>query len=144
MNDIKISLDHMRYSSKPDKWEAKEIHSRIGRKVKQLDRKYIRSYIESIGQYGQTFCPATFKNGENRKENFEQMQLLVLDFNNNNANRIISWKQVKEKADNYNLPISFAYHTFSSTKDHERFRIGFLNNAVVNAGLKMTESPVEK
>jgi hypothetical protein len=131
MNDIKISLDSMRYSSKPDKWEANEIHSRIGRKVKYLNQKHIKSYIEGIGQNGQSFCPVTFKSGENKRENFEQMQLLVLDFNNNDANKITSWKQIKEKARAYNLPILFAYCTFSSTKDNERFRIGFLNNAVI-------------
>lgn len=132
MDDIKISLDYMRYSSKPDKWEADDIYMRIGGKVKQLNRKYIKSYIESIGQNGQTFCPATFKNDKNKKENFEQMQMLVLDFNNNNVNKIISWKQVKEKANNYNLPILFAYDTFSSTKDNERFRVVFLSDVVVN------------
>ena len=68
MDDIKISLDYMRYSSKPDKWDADDIYMRIGGKVKQLNRKYIKSYIESIGQKGQTFCPATFKNDKNKKE----------------------------------------------------------------------------
>lgn len=131
MNEIKISLDYMRYSSKPDKWDAEDIYRKIGGKVKQFNRKYIRSYVESIGQNGQTFCSATFKNDKNKKENFEQMQMMVLDFNNN-ANKITSWQQVKEKADNYDLPILFAYDTFSSTKDNERFRVIFLNDVVVN------------
>lgn len=131
MNDIKISLDHMRYNSKPDKWEADQIYKRIGGKIKQLSFRYIKGYIDNIGQNGQTFCPAIFKDGKIGKENFDQIQLFVLDFNNDKANKIISWKQVKERCINYNLPILFAYNTFSSTKDNEKFRIGFLNDVVI-------------
>lgn len=132
MNDIKISLDHMTYNSKPDKWETDEIYSRIGGKVKYLNQKYIGSYIEAIGQNGQTFCPATFINGKNKKENFEQIQLFILDFNNDDTNKLISWEQVKKRSIDYNLPLLFAYDTFSSTKSNKKFRVGFLNDAIVN------------
>jgi hypothetical protein len=121
MSGIKVSLDHKQYRSKPGEWEAKEISIRIGDSPICFSQEKLIHFAQSILR-GQTFCPATFLNKIRNKDNFEQMQLFALDFDNK-----IALADVINRTEEYELPILFAYETFTSV-DYNKFRIVFLND----------------
>lgn len=127
MNKIKVSFDNQSFLSKPSEEAVPGISKRIGRSPKQLRPNDIRAFALDVSLDGHTFCPATFKNGNRNKENYEQQQLFALDFDNKDPNKIISFEEVKARAEHYELPILFAYDTFSS-KNHDKFRVVFLND----------------
>lgn len=131
MNEIKISLDDERFQLKPTGEKIPRISKRIGRHVQKLNCEDMKDFVLKIGRDGCTFCPSTFKNGIRNKENFEQQQLLALDFDNKNSDNKISFEQIKDRADYYELPVLFAYDTLSST-DHDKFRVVFLNDISIH------------
>lgn len=124
MNEIKVSLDGQRYTSKPNGGEIGKINNRISNNSLYLDRKSIKSFAENVGNHGQTFTPATF-NGSRKDDNFEQMQMMVLDFDGS-----ISINDINKRTEQYDLPYLFSYETFSSS-NHDRFRVVFLNDVSV-------------
>jgi hypothetical protein len=125
MNDIRISFDSVRYGSKPKETDAGGISNRVGKTVIHMNPNNIKKYLNYIGKDGHTFCPATFRGGNRNKDNFEQQQLLALDFDGG-----ISFEDVKKRADHYDLPMLFAYDTFGS-KDHDKFRVVFMNDVPI-------------
>lgn len=132
MNEIKVCLDSARCYSKPEGDMIIKISDRIGRQTKLLDSENIKGFVGDVGLDGHTFCPATFNNVKRKKEHFEQMQLFVLDFDNDAPDKQITFDGVKERADAYNLPISFAYESFSS-KNKDRFRVVFQNDVPITS-----------
>jgi hypothetical protein len=78
MNNVSVCLDHKRYRSKPDKYETAEISAKIGKRVKSYSGEKMDCFVQDV-LAGQTFCPATFKNGFRKKDGFDQMQMFVLD-----------------------------------------------------------------
>ncbi|MDR3238241.1 MAG: hypothetical protein LBT84_07040 [Spirochaetia bacterium] len=128
MIEFKVSLDCNSYKSKPNS-EVISISDRIAGQIKTCNSENIKSVVDQVAKEGQTFCPATFRSHaedfekiKKRKENFEQMQLLALDFDKG-----ISFDEVKSRAEHYDLPMLFAYDTFTS-RDHDKFRVVFLND----------------
>lgn len=132
MNSIRVCLDRVSYYSKPEGKAIAQISDRIARQTIRLTADNIRGFVGDVGLDGHTFCPATFKNGKRNKENFEQMQLFVLDFDNDNPDKQISFERVKERAEKYNLPVLFAYESFRS-KNKDRFRVAFLNDVPIRS-----------
>ena len=130
MNTIKLSIDSQSFASKPSGQDIPNISTQMAKSPKTYNLSEINDFIDSVGTKGHTFCPATFKNGKRSKENFEQQQIFALDFDNKDPKQIISFEEVKMRANQYNLPVLFAYDTFSSTKD-DKFRVIFLNNASI-------------
>lgn len=130
MNTIKISYDNQKFRSKPSGDEIRGINSRIAGASKKIGGDEMKRTIFNIGSNGCTFSPATFKNGKRNKENFEQQQLIALDFDNKNPDKRISFEDVKDRADFYDLPILFAYDTLSS-REHDKFRVVFLNDVSI-------------
>ena len=124
MQNIKICLDPVSYESKPAGSEIGRISRRIEKSVYVLNcpTSYYE-FVHNVGQYGHTFTPATFGNGNRTENNFEQMQLFVLDFDGG-----VSFETIKERSNQYNLPIMFSYETFTSEESNEKFRIVFMNN----------------
>lgn len=131
MNTIKISYDKQNFQSKPSGDEIGRINNRIARSVQKLKQGELQEAVIGIGSEGCTFSPATFKNGRRNKDNFEQQQLFALDFDNKDSKNKITFHEVKERADFYELPILFAYDTLSSTK-HDKFRVVFLNDVSIS------------
>ena len=125
MNNIMVCMDPVGYGSKPQKYEIANISSRIANNVKHLNVENIKAFAEDVGQHGNSFTPATFKNGIRKVDSFEQMQLLALDFDNG-----VTFDEVSEKAKEYDLPILFAYETLTSTNQN-KFRVAFLNNSPI-------------
>lgn len=130
MSTIKVSLDKEMFWSKPNQQETAIISMRIAEKARTLELQKMNEFVESITLDGHTFCPATFKGGKRSKDNFEQQQMFALDFDNKDPDRTVSFEDVKDRAEKYNLPILFAYDTFSST-EHDKFRVVFLNDTSI-------------
>ena len=130
MNEIKISYDNQKFKLKPSGDIIRYINNRLAGSAKILSPKNVRRTVFSIGQEGCTFSPATFKNGKRNKENFEQQQLIALDFDNKEPNKKISFEEVRKRADDYELPIFFAYDTLSSS-NHDKFRVIFFNDVPI-------------
>jgi hypothetical protein len=127
---IEICLDSVPYKIKPKDYEIANISKRIaGNKQTLKNPSDIKVFAEKVGRQGHTFCPATFNNGARNLNNFEQLQLLTLDFDND-KNLKISWKEAKDRAEQYGLPILFAYETLSSV-DKNKFRAVFLNDLAI-------------
>lgn len=121
---VKASIDAAGYSGKPVHGEIVKINRRIAKCSSELE---VQEIADLVGNKGHTFCPAVFSEGKRKKEHFLQMQLLGLDFDTG-----ISYKEVQQIAKEYELPIAFAYQTFSSTESTQRFRVVFVNDVVVD------------
>lgn len=130
MDTIKISYDKQSFQSKPSGDEIRQINNRIARLAKELSPDELKKAVFNIGSSGCTFSPATFKDGRRNKENFEQQQLIALDFDNKEQDKRISFEEVKDRAESYELPVLFAYDTLSSTV-HDKFRVVFLNDVPI-------------
>ena len=112
---IRALLDTIGYK---DKIFAKRDAGKITRRIAEREVSLtIEELAEAVGENGQTFCPAVF-NGGRKQENFREMQLFCLDFDNG-----VSYLDIKQKFTDCGLPISFSYYTLSSTEDHPKFRI---------------------
>lgn len=72
-----------------------------------------------VGSEGCSFAPAAFGNSRKASE-VKQIQLLCLDFDN--SDKIISLDEALDRSDRLDLPIAFAYETFSS-HNCSKFRI---------------------
>ena len=131
MNTIKISFDNKGLKDKPDKKTAASISTRIGDSPKQISKAELNKIAFEVGANGHTFCPATFKDGNRCKENFEQQQLFALDFDNKDSANSITFDEVKKRADDYELPVLFAYETLSS-ENQNKFRVVFINDVSVD------------
>lgn len=120
---IQLCIDDFSYTSKPEKNE----YIKISKRISKCEVCYDLSHIaDLVGNHGYAFTPATFHNQYRKKENFQSMQLFALDFDTG-----IRYNEIAETANNYGLPIAFAYKTFSHTESHERFRVVFLFDAII-------------
>ena len=113
MNDIKVSLDTVRYTTKPEKWAVSGISNRLGSAIKHLDRAGIKSFAENVGQHGMSFAPATFKDGTRKVSNFEQMQFIALDFDNG-----ATFAEVADRAKKYDLPRCYLQNMLKYVQNH--------------------------
>lgn len=120
-NIVTVNLDYERMKRKPTNIDI--LSNRIVKFPAELN---IQDLAEAIGDSGRAFTPATFINGGRKKEHFKSQQLFALDFD-----ETISWDKVRERANRYRLPISFAYETFSA-EDKNRFRVVFKNDIVID------------
>ncbi len=50
----------------------------------------------------------------------------MLDFDNG-----ISFEEIRGQCEKIGLPISFAYHTFSSSEEKEKFRVVFVHDTLI-------------
>ncbi len=131
MFPIKCSLDPESFSIKPSNGIIMTISKRIGRYHYQINTpSELRTVIEQVAIQGHTFCPATFKNDARRKDNFEQQQIIALDFDNSNPDKQVSLDEVRARAYRYGFSIVAAYDTFSS-KNHNKFRVILINDVSI-------------
>ena len=140
MNELKLCYDgSLRSKRNPDRYEVIDMNDRLPDFPKTVNQENIKRFVELVSKYGMPFCPATFKDskddfykGKGRAENFDQMQLFALEFNNK-----ITFEAVKKRTNRYNLPILFAYEMIGSTGHH--FTVVFLNDISVTA-LRVAEA----
>lgn len=132
MNFIKVSLDREMFDKKPVTPEIVAINKRIGGFVEKINPtpRDIRTLAEKISIDGQTFCPATFKDGIRNQAHFEQQQFIALDFDSKTPDTTITLEDARARAERYGLRPVFAYDTLTST-NHNKFRMVFLNDTSI-------------
>ena len=121
--EIKLSLHRIGFRQKPDR----KMIVKITNQIAQCEAVYdMETVADLVGNEGHTFSPAVFK-GKRKADCFQEMQLFALDFDGG-----INYKTVEARCEEYDLPIAFAYWTFSSTEEHQKFRVVFVNDVVVD------------
>lgn len=121
--NLTVSLDNQSYKTKPTKMDITKISGRIAACQCTAD---VQELANKIGMEGYTFCPAVFRGGKRKAENFVEMQAFALDFDGG-----VTFDEIQKQADRYRLHIAFAYCTFSSTYKLTKFRVIFLNDVPV-------------
>lgn len=116
--EVFVSLDLMGYNNKPSRKEIIEIKQRTAHNHLHIE---LSELAHEVGNLGVAFIPGILSGGL-KSENCVGMQLFALDFDGG-----ISFNEIKTRCDDYGLPIAFAYHTFSSTPEKEKFRIVFVH-----------------
>ena len=119
--NIYISIDEQGYTEKPER----EIVSIKKRAVENWCCMGVKELADLVGNKGFAMVPGHLEGGM-KSSNCTEMQLFALDFDHG-----VSYPDIKKKCDQMMLPISFAYHTFSSSVTEERFRIVFAYECVL-------------
>lgn len=121
--EIKISLDNEKFTHKPEKSNIGRINNRI---AGQICTESITILAKYIGEDGCSFCPAIFDYKRRNKENFREMQLFVLDFDDGT-----DYQTIKDKCEVFGLQVSFSYYTFSSTQETPKYRVVFCHQVPI-------------
>lgn len=104
--------DNMEFKEKPSGKETAFINKRIGEVISDY-----KKMAEGIGERGIAFTLGSFHSKRTSRD-FKEEQIFALDFDSG-----ITFREIKERADYYHIPLLFAYKTFSYTPEHEKFRI---------------------
>lgn len=118
--EYNISFYGKQYNSKPSDDEIPKISRNLS--PCRLTYDFLAKRVEKCGC---TFTPAVF-NGSRKTENFSEQQLFAIDIDDK-----VSFKEVKQRADRYRLPVLFTYRTFSYTEEHEKFRVVFAMDRII-------------
>lgn len=100
--EIKISLDNEEFTHKPEKSNIGRINNRIAGQIRTETLVALAKYI---GKDGRSFCPAIFEYKHRKKENFREIQLFVLDFDDGT-----DYRTIKDKCEAFGLPFFFISH----------------------------------
>ena len=114
---VKISMDKVSLQSKPKENKIVETRERTASNWTEIELKKL-AYLN--GRKGHTIIPAHLQGGT-KAENCTEMQILALDFDCG-----CTFSEIKNRCDSMGLNITYAYHTFSSTEEHEKFRVIFV------------------
>jgi len=111
-----VNIDTVSRESKPQNEEIGKIKYSIMDSWKEMS---IEEIAFLVGENYHGMMPGNLVGGI-KSENCKAMQLFVLDFDGS-----CTFEEIKRRADNYDLEISFVYHTYSSSPESERFRVVF-------------------
>ena len=112
-----VSLDNQSYDKKPVKTEISKIKYRAVARWKLTE---VNKLADLVGNHGHAMVPAHLEGGI-ASRNFKGIQLFALDFDHGSR-----FEDVKRKCEELGIPVSFAYHTFGSSPEEERFRVVFV------------------
>lgn len=126
MNEIKLSLDTVKLKKSANSCERNMVESWIAERKESFRVEDMEKLAEQVGALGRTFCLATFKNGKKSIDDFEQIQLFALYFDNGRT----TIRESIAKARDYGLPVLFAYDTFS-LGSRNRYTLVFLNESPI-------------
>lgn len=112
---MKITIDRTKQDSKPTSKQTAYIHNNL---IEQdLD---IGDIASGLAYSGWTIAPATY-NGSRSNDNFKSQQLYMLDFDGG-----LTFSGAYNICSENNILPTFAYETFSSTTEDQRFRMAFI------------------
>ena len=132
MKQLKISCNkNLKFKTKPNPRETAAINNLLPDSIMEVDSSSLKQVAHLIGEQGVPFCPSTFTGGERKAENFDQLQLIALDFDNDNPDKVILPEEAIARAEQYHLSSVFAYDTMSSRPEHKKFRMAFLNDVPI-------------
>lgn len=118
MIKLNVSLEKTLRKVKPAGKEVGAISNVIADCYRSIS---LQELANLVGNHGCTFSPAVFS-GKRCASNLTEVQLLALDFDNKKLS--LTFDEAISRADKLDLPIAFAYETFSST-NCSKFRIIF-------------------
>lgn len=121
---VQVGVDEVSYKIKPDdKYKIVACKERaISNWLEEVD---IKELADCIGNQGHAFVPAHLVGGM-KAENCKGMQLFGLDFDDG-----ISFNEIQRRCEQLQLPIAFAYHTFNSSPELEKFRVVFASEIFI-------------
>lgn len=121
--NVWMAIDKKSYSQKPkNNYEFNEIRKRTRENWKSVN---LTEAAVLIGNEGHALLPGHLVGG-NSASNCVGMQIFGLDFDDG-----ITFEEIQERCKRYQLPIAFAYHTFSSSEKQERFRVVFVHETLI-------------
>ncbi len=119
---VYVGYDSKAKEKKPEKGEI------VGSKRRAVDHWAeidLEDLAELIGNQGHSMVPGHLVGGL-KAENCTGMQLFALDFDQG-----ITFKEIESRCEQIQIPIAFAYHTFSSTQQNEKFRVVFAHDVLI-------------
>lgn len=121
---VEVTIDDREFKEKPrDRKEKEALFNRIAGERRKME---VEEVAAAVGERGRTFCPAVFNGGKRTKDTFSQMQFFAVDFDDGTT-----YSEIRGRAAKYGLPVCFSYRTFSSSAEHEKFRLVFLHKCPV-------------
>lgn len=122
--NIKILLDETPFTSKE---EAKRNVGAISKRIASQEFiSNISTIAEKVGSNGCTWSPCTYSSDRRTQKNFKECQLFALDFDKG-----IPYEIIKNKFNEYHIPILFSYYTLSSTPDKPKYRIVLCHESII-------------
>ena len=113
MNEFIVSFDSHRHRTEPSQSSIRLLYDNIASSMKPVNWGNIKSFISLLATEGCTVSPSTYKTSfesvSRGKDNFLQQQLFVLDFPKG-----MTFEEIKQRADRYDLPVLCAYDTHSN------------------------------
>jgi len=114
---VKIGIDGIASSEKPTNGNIVRTRERAVANWTEIE---LEKLADLNGNKGHTINPAHLQEGM-KAERCVEMQIFALDFDSG-----CTFTEIKNRCDSMRLNITYAYHTFSSTNEKEKFRIIFV------------------
>lgn len=126
-NKVWVHVDRVEFKEKPSPDESASIQTRILEKVELLS---IEEFSKACGK-GRTFKTGVLPQGSNNQMSLITVQILALDFDNTDSEKkkltegyttrdeILDDDFIKQHG-------AFIYDSFSSKKEHQKFRVVFI------------------
>jgi len=129
MSSFRASISPIKCMREPNTKEMEAMDTYVAEYPEIITSKNFKWFVERVASKGHTFYTATFKNGVKSRDTYEQSKLLVLYFDTySSGNRNLTFREIKARAEKYNLPILFAYDSFSPIVARKKFVVVFLND----------------
>ena len=133
---MRVQIDGVKFGTKPTGRQIGGIKSRLTdhRTIKDLTARRIAAALASGHTVQPGVCPFSEEsrakgNSGTVKEDFTEQTLFMNDHDNKKKDFPIETPAgVAETLAGYGVEIAFAYDTFNSTAEHERFRIGIVSD----------------
>lgn len=116
-----ISLDNQGYRDKP-KDKVPLLKKRVSKRWQEIE---LEKLADLVGNKGYAVIPGHMATGF-KAIDCVAMQVFMLDFDKG-----VSFDAIKMKCEKMQLPIAFAYHTYTSTEEIEKFRIAFVSEYLI-------------
>ncbi len=111
MSKFKVSIIRNRNHDMLSQLELKRIDALIAQSSLTITDSNFKEFVELVGKKGYLFCPATFNDRIKSTTTFEQSQVLAVYFDITDSK--ISYDEIYDRAKRYELPILFAYDSYS-------------------------------
>ena len=116
---IKICLDKQNFDKKPSKEDVKYISNRIGKMEAEISVEEFAKLV--VQPFGRSYCGALFHENKRSNSTWKSQQVFSLDIDNG-----LTIKEALRRCEELNLLPALIYTTFSSTLEHEKFRIVYV------------------
>lgn len=125
--EVWVHIDTIAYKEKPSADETKNIQNRI---LEQVESLSIEMFAQACGS-GKSFKTGVLPNGSNAQNSLITIQVLALDFDNTDSEKekLVEGYTTRDEIlddDFIKQYGAFIYDSFSSKKEHQKFRVVFI------------------